>query len=65
MKLNRLKSFILIIGLIAATGAAMAYTAGARKTWFSDWITPASHNPVIEIGPVTLNCRLVQNKILQ
>jgi Ca-activated chloride channel family protein len=65
MKLNRLKSFILIIGLIAATGAAMAYTAGARKTWFSDWITPASHNPVIEIGPVTLNGRLVQNKILQ
>ena len=31
MKLNRLKSFILIIGLIAATGAAMAYTAGGAE----------------------------------
>ena len=48
MKLNRLKAFILIIGLIAATGAAMAYTAGARKTRLSDWITPATHNPVIK-----------------
>ena len=65
MKLNRLKSFILIIGLIAATGAAMAYTAGAGKTWFSDWITPATHRPVIESGPLTLSGRLVQNKILQ
>jgi Ca-activated chloride channel family protein len=65
MKLNRLKSFILIIGLIAATGAAMAYTAGARKTWFSDQITPATHSSVIESGPVTLSGRLVQHKILQ
>jgi len=65
MKLNRLKSFILIIGLIAATGAAMTYTAAARKAWFADPITPAPHNPVIESGPVTLNGRLVQNKILQ
>ncbi|MEE9536383.1 MAG: VWA domain-containing protein, partial [Desulfobacterales bacterium] len=65
MKLNRLKSFILIIGLIAVTGAAMAYTAGAGKTWFSDWITPATHRPVIESGPLTLSGRLVQNKILQ
>ena len=65
MKLNRLKSFILIIGLIAATGAAMAYTASVRKTRLSDWITPATHNPVIKSGPVALNGRLVQKKILQ
>ena len=65
MKLNRLKSLMLIIGLIAATGAAMAYTAGAHKTWFSGWIPPATHHPVIESGPVTLNGRLVQDKILQ
>ena len=65
MKLNRLKSFILIIGLIAATGAAMAYTAGAHKTWFSNWITPANHSAVMETGPVMLTGRLVQDKILQ
>lgn len=65
MKLNRLKSFMLIIGLIAATGAAMAYTAGAHNTWFSDWVSPATHNPAMDTGPVSLTGRLVQDKILQ
>ncbi len=65
MKLNRLKSFILIIGLIAATGAAMAYSAGVHRTWFSEWMTPATQSSVIESGPLTLSGRLVQNKILQ
>ncbi len=65
MRWNRLKSFILIIALIAATGAAMAYTAGARKTWSSNWLRPTTHNPVTAIGPVTLTGRLVQDKILQ
>jgi Ca-activated chloride channel family protein len=65
MKPTRLKSFIFIIVLIAATGAAMAYTAGAGKTWFAGWTTPAPHNPPIKSGPVTLSGRLVQNKILQ
>ncbi len=65
MKFNRLKSFILIVGLIAATGAAMAYTAGAHKTWFSDWITATTHSPATETGPVRLTARLVQDKILQ
>ena len=65
MKPTRLKSFIFIIVLIAATGAAMAYTAGAGKTWFTGWTTPAPHRPPIGSSPVTLNGRLVQNKILQ
>jgi Ca-activated chloride channel family protein len=65
MKLNRLKSLMLIIGLIAATAAAMAYAAGAGKTWLSNWITPATRSPAAVSGPVTLSGRLVQNKVLQ
>ena len=66
MKPTRLKSFILIIVLIAATGAAMAYSAGAGKSWLSGLVTPPSiHTSPIESGPVTLNARLVQNKVLQ
>jgi len=65
MKPTRLKSFILIITLIAATGAAMAYTAGGGKTWFAGWMAPPTHTPPIGPGPVTLSGRLVQNKILQ
>jgi hypothetical protein len=65
MKRTRLKSFIFIVALIAATGAAMAYTAGGGKTWFAGWTTPATHNPPTGSGPLTLSGRLVQNKILQ
>ena len=65
MKTTRLKSFMFIIALIAATGAAMAYTAGGGKTWFAGWRTPATHNPPAGSGPLTLSGRLVQNKILQ
>jgi Ca-activated chloride channel family protein len=65
MKPTRLKSFIFIIALIAATGAAMAYTAGGGKTWFAGWTTPATHTPPTGSGPLTLSGRLVQNKILQ
>jgi len=66
MKTTRLKSFIFIIALIAATGAAMAYSAGAGKSWLSGLITrPGLHIAPIGSGPVTLNGRLVQNKVLQ
>ena len=65
MKPTRLKSFVFIIALIAATGAAMAYTAGGGKTWFAGRTTPATHNPPTGSGPLTLSARLVQNKILQ
>ena len=64
MKPTRLKSFFLIIVLIAATGAAMAYSTGAGKSWLSSLITP-SHTPPGESGPLTLNGRLVQNKVMQ
>ena len=65
MKPTRLKSFIFIIALIAATGAAMAYTAGGGKTWFAGRTTAATHNRPTGSGPLTLSGRLVQNKILQ
>ncbi len=65
MKPTRLKSFILIIGLIAATGAAMAYSAGTAKSWLSVLITSSIPTAAIESGPVTLDGRLVQNKVLQ
>ena len=66
MKPTRLKSFVLVIILIAATGAAMAYSAGLGTSWLSGLITrPGVHIPPIGSGPVTLNGRLVQNKVLQ
>ncbi|MGW8304073.1 MAG: vWA domain-containing protein [Desulfobacterales bacterium] len=66
MKPTRLKSFVLVIILIAATGAAMAYSAGFGKSWLSGLITgPGVHIAPIESGPVTLNGRLVQHKVLQ
>ncbi|MGD9134781.1 MAG: VWA domain-containing protein, partial [Desulfobacterales bacterium] len=66
MKPNRLKSFVLIIALIAATGAAMAYSTGAGKSWLSGLIAhPGQNTPSIGPGPVTLNGRLVQHKVLQ
>jgi Ca-activated chloride channel family protein len=65
MKPTRLRSFIFIIALIAATGAAMAYTTAGGTTWFAGWITPADPSPPTGSGPLTLSGRLVQNKILQ
>ena len=66
MKPTRLKSCGLIIVLIAATGAAMAYSTGASKSWFSGLFTRPG-TPILPIGtgPVTLNGRLVQDKVLQ
>ena len=66
MKSTRLKSFVLIIGLIAATGAAMAYSSGTGKSWLSGLLAqPAGHRSPTEFGPITLEGRLVQNKVLQ
>ena len=65
MKPTRLKSFILIIGLIVATGAAMAYSTGKAKFWLSDYITESPPTASMGSGPVTLVGRLVQNKVLQ
>jgi Ca-activated chloride channel family protein len=65
MQPARLKSFYLIIILIAATGAAMAYSSGAARSWFAAWATPSIENPAVVSAPVTLSGRLVQDKVLQ
>jgi Ca-activated chloride channel family protein len=65
MKPTRLKSFCFIIVLIAATGAAMAYSTGAAKLWLAGWTTPLIQNPPVDSAPVTMSGQLVQNKILQ
>ena len=66
MKPTRFKSFVLIMVLIAATGAAMAYTAGPGKSWLSSLMTrPGARVLPVDGGPVRLNGRLVQDKVLQ
>jgi Ca-activated chloride channel family protein len=66
MKPTRLKSFVLIVILIAATGAAMAYSSGTGKSWLSGLFAhPASDRSPTRLGPITLEGRLVQNKVLQ
>jgi Ca-activated chloride channel homolog len=65
MKPTRLKSFILIAVLIAATAAAMAYSAGTGKSRLSGLVPSTTHSPAAGSGPVTLKGRLVQNKVLQ
>lgn len=65
MKNTRLRSFCLIIVLIAATAAAMAYSAGAGNTWSAGWTAPPVQQPLLNSGPVSLSGKLVQNKILQ
>ena len=65
MNPTRLKSFIFIIVLIAATGAAMTYSAGAGKTWLSGLFMPAAHTFRMETAPVSLSGHLVQSKVLQ
>ncbi len=65
MKPTRLKSFLFIMGLIAVTGAAMAYSTGAGKTWLSSVFRPATDPPQVTSALVSLGGQLVQNKVLQ
>jgi Ca-activated chloride channel family protein len=55
----------MIILLIAATGAAMAYSAGKGKTLFSNWKSPTIQPAPGQSGPVRISGNLIQNKILQ
>ena len=65
MKSNRLKSFFLIVLLIAVTAAAMAYTSGAAKTLLSGWKPPTPIATPAQSGIVRIWGNLIQNKILQ
>lgn len=65
MKPNRIKPFILIVLLIAVTGAAMAYSSGKAKTLFSSWTSTMPHPTPLQSGIVHISGNLIQNKILQ
>ena len=60
-----MKSFFLIVLLIAVTAAAMAYTSGAAKTLLSGWIPPKPIATPAQSGIVRVWGNLIQNKILQ
>ena len=65
MKPNRMKSFFLILVLIAATAAVMSYSSGKAKTLLS---SRTAHRPVpapVQTGIVRIWGNLIQNKILQ
>lgn len=65
MKTQRLKPFLLIILLIAITGAAMAYSTGKAKMLFSSWASPAAPRLPGQSGIVHISGNLIQNKVLQ
>jgi len=65
MKQTRLKNFLLISVLIAATGVAMAYSSDTISVLRSNWIPgPARHHAKDE-GNLRLSGHLIQNKVLQ
>lgn len=65
MKSNRMKSFFLIVLLIAVTAAVMAYTSGTAKTLLSGWTPPKPIATPTQSGIVRIWGNLIQNKILQ
>ena len=65
MKTNRLKPFMMIVLLIAITGATMAYSAGKGKILFSSWMSPKVQPSPAPSGPVRISGNLIQDKILQ
>ena len=65
MKPNRMKSFFLIIFLIAVTGATLAYSSGKAKTLFSSWTSTQPLPTPVQTGIVHIGGNLIQNKILQ
>ena len=65
MKPNRIKPFILIVLLIAVTGAAMAYSTGKAKMLFSSWTSPAAPRLPGQSGIVHISGNLIQSKVLQ
>jgi Ca-activated chloride channel family protein len=65
MKPNRMKSFFLIVLLIAVTAAAMAYSSGRARTLLSSWTISMPGPGPLQPGIVRIWGNLVQNKILQ
>ncbi len=65
MKKSQSKSILFIFFLIAATGAAMAYSAGRQKAFQTGLISTPAISGVDSSGPLSVFGKLTQNKILQ
>ena len=65
MKRTRLKKLLLISLLIAATGAAMAYSSNAINALRSNWIPGPSRHVTSDDGILAVSGHLIQNKVLQ
>jgi Ca-activated chloride channel family protein len=62
---RRIRAFFVIILMIAATGATMAYSSGKGKILWSNWISPKIQPAPAESGPVHVTGKLIQKKILR
>ena len=65
MKSNRMKSFVLIVLLIAVTAALMAYSSGKATNLFANRTEPLPGPVPVQSGIVRIQGNLIQNKILQ
>ena len=65
MKRTRLKNFLLISVLIAATGVAMAYSSNPIRVLRSNWIPDPSRHHAGDDGILAVSGHLIQNKVLQ
>jgi len=65
MNRKRLKNFLLIAILIAATGAAMAYSANSTGVLSFNRISGSTRHPVTGNGILSVSGHLIQDKVLQ
>ena len=65
MKRTRLKNFLLISILIAATGVAMAYSSNTISVLGSNWIPDPTRRHAAKDGVLGVSGHLIQNKVLQ
>ncbi len=65
MKQNRLKNFLLIAVLIAATGVALAYSSNSFNPFSSNPIAGQPGHQVAGNSILTVSGHLIQNKVLQ
>ena len=65
MKQTRMKNFLLICALIAATGVAMAYSSNTTRVLRSNWIPGPSRHHAGDGGILGISGHLIQNKVLQ
>lgn len=65
MKRKRLKNFLLITILMAATGAAMAYSSNKTNLFFPNRTSVALQQQTVKNGIVSVSGHLTQDKVLQ